>query len=400
MGDINWDLLAGTLTPEEIEERKKLYGVYNQQNTNAILDQVPKRTTFGDYAKGINGFLQSTGMGTMAGNLFSGIGTAVGNKYDDTQTGTQKSVQSGVLGAIGMIPGYGQIIAAGLGAINAAGEMTGLSTSNVNKESAKRFDKGLGTSAAVQNALGYIPGASAIAGGIGSAFFGGGRSNNFSISDDAMSMENGYSGSIADLQAAEDLSEKKWFSRKAKNKANAALDTARQTNNILAQIGRTNTQRKQSDYYQDLQNQQINRYSGENYLGMHIGRSGMKLMSIEEAKRIVASRKLQNGGTIPGVNTNLLPEGKLHKELNHLDETNPDLEDVTKKGIPVVQSDDNQQVAEVEKEELILRLEVTQKLEELMKNGSEEAMVEAGKLLTSEIIENTQDNTGQITEEV
>ena len=35
-----------------------------------------------------------------------------------------------------------------------------------------------------------------------------------------------------------------------------------------------------------------------------------------------------------------------------------------------------------------------------MQDGSEEAMIEAGKLLTDEIIDNTQDNTGQITEEV
>jgi hypothetical protein len=34
-----------------------------------------------------------------------------------------------------------------------------------------------------------------------------------------------------------------------------------------------------------------------------------------------------------------------------------------------------------------------------MKDGSDEAMIEAGKLLVSEILENTQDNTGQLTEE-
>ena len=39
------------------------------------------------------------------------------------------------------------------------------------------------------------------------------------------------------------------------------------------------------------------------------------------------------------------------------------------------------------------------KIEELMKDGSEDAMIEAGKLLVSEIIENTQDNTGQLTDE-
>ena len=34
-----------------------------------------------------------------------------------------------------------------------------------------------------------------------------------------------------------------------------------------------------------------------------------------------------------------------------------------------------------------------------MKDGSEEAMIEAGKILVDEIIDNTQDNTGKITED-
>ena len=111
---------------------------------------------------------------------------------------------------------------------------------------------------------------------------------------------------------------------------------------------------------------------------------------------------MQKGGVI-GVDSNVLPEGSLHARLNHLDELNPDLEDATKKGIPVMSVEGGEiqeQVAEIEKEELILRLETTKKLEELMQNGSEEAMIEAGKLLATEIMENTQDNTGQITEEV
>lgn len=98
-----------------------------------------------------------------------------------------------------------------------------------------------------------------------------------------------------------------------------------------------------------------------------------------------------------------MPEGSLHARLNHLDELNPELEDATKKGIPVMAADGGevgQQIAEIERDELILRLEVTKRLEELMEDGSEEAMIEAGKLLTEEIIDNTQDNTGQITEEV
>jgi phosphosulfolactate synthase (CoM biosynthesis protein A) len=129
-----------------------------------------------------------------------------------------------------------------------------------------------------------------------------------------------------------------------------------------------------------------------------VGKKGMKILSKKELQDILAKRKLQKGGVI-GTDTNLLPEGALHARLHHLDEVNKDLEEATKKGIPVLDAN-GQQVAEIEKEELILRLELTKKIEELMKDGSEEAMIEAGKLLVSEILENTQDNTGQLTEEV
>jgi len=86
----------------------------------------------------------------------------------------------------------------------------------------------------------------------------------------------------------------------------------------------------------------------------------------------------------------------LHKELNHLDL------DVTNKGIPVVTMEDGGEVkdqhAEIEREEVILNLNLTKKLEELYKKYEEdpkdEYAIEAGKLLSSEIIENTQDNTG------
>ena len=52
------------------------------------------------------------------------------------------------------------------------------------------------------------------------------------------------------------------------------------------------------------------------------------------------------------------------------------------------------QHAEIERNEIIFRLEVTKKLEELMKDGSNDAAIEAGKLLAHEIINNTVDNTG------
>ena len=69
-----------------------------------------------------------------------------------------------------------------------------------------------------------------------------------------------------------------------------------------------------------------------------------------------------------------------------------DADNLTKKGIPVVDNNGEQQ-AEIERNELILRLSVTKYLEELAKEGTDKAAIEAGKLLVNEILYNTVDNT-------
>ena len=107
--------------------------------------------------------------------------------------------------------------------------------------------------------------------------------------------------------------------------------------------------------------------------------------------------KFQNGGSI-----NVIPDGALHARKHNMD-----LDGITKKGIPVVSEKDGEieQQAEIEKEEIIFRLEVTQKLEELEKKfysdestqeEKDECALEAGKLLVNEILYNTQDNTGKL----
>lgn len=100
-----------------------------------------------------------------------------------------------------------------------------------------------------------------------------------------------------------------------------------------------------------------------------------------------------------GGKVNVIPDGALHKNKHHLEEVDEKFEDVTTKGIPViVESEDGEvvQQAEVEREEIIFRLEVTKKLEELSKKHTDEAAIEAGKLLVKEILYNTEDNTGKM----
>lgn len=93
---------------------------------------------------------------------------------------------------------------------------------------------------------------------------------------------------------------------------------------------------------------------------------------------------------------NVIPEGALHKNKHHLEEIDEKYKKVTHKGIPVITENSDGgivQHAEVEKEEIIFRYEVTKKLEELNKKGTDEAAIEAGKLLVEEILRNTIDNT-------
>ena len=332
----------------------------------------------------------------MAGDTISGFGSAIGNKYGDDFSDSQKSSQSAIRQGLAMIPGYGQLIAAATGLVDAIGTATGTNLSNIDKDSAKRA--GVGASATFNNLMNMLPGNSMIWGMMG------GRTNGFKMSDGIEEMQNGYSGTVGDIRSAQELGNKRVLFQR--DKMNDYIQEQRGKDRLLAQINETNTMRKQSDYYQDLNRQNLNRYAGQNYLGTTVGRMGMKLMSIEEVRNILSKRqeaqKLQNGGVI-GIDTNILPEGALHARKNNLSDLNPDLEDATKKGIPVMAAEGGEigeQVAEIEHSEIIFRLDVTKQLEELRKDGSEEAMIQAGKLIAEELIENTQDNVGMITEEV
>ena len=111
-------------------------------------------------------------------------------------------------------------------------------------------------------------------------------------------------------------------------------------------------------------------------------------------KKEVKPEEFKEGGQL-----NVIPEGSLHARLHHMENGDK----LTKKGIPVVDNEGNQQ-AEIERNEIIFNLEVTKKLEELEKKFREaekqrdkdDIAIEAGKLLAKEIMENTDDRTGLI----
>lgn len=314
----------------------------------------------------------------------------------DSQAQLQNQVRGGVSDAA-IQSGNPIAMAIGVGSklVDAIGAQTGLNLDNIDKEAGK--DAGIsGAARGFNNLMNYIPGNSMIWGAFASK-----TQNADVISDEVKDIQGAYGDSYGDLESAQKLSGKRFlFGRR---KANKFINEANETNQKMQDIATTNTLRKQSDYGNDIMQQNLNRYAGTNYMYNAVGKQGMKLMSIEQAKLILMMRKnveqkelqiFANGGAI-----NIIPEGARHSRLNHLDEVHDDFEDITKKGIPVVTPTENgdlEQVAEVECGEIIFSKSVTEKLEELMKDGSDEAAIEAGKLLVKEIIKNTDDKTEEL----
>lgn len=120
------------------------------------------------------------------------------------------------------------------------------------------------------------------------------------------------------------------------------------------------------------------------------GSTEIELVSLDDVQ------EYKEGGSI-----NVIPEGALHARLHHMD-----MDGITKKGIPVVDNNGVQQ-AEIEHSEIIFRIEVTKKLEELQKKyysneysdkEKNEFALEAGQLLVDEVLHNTDDRIGLIKE--
>ena len=116
-----------------------------------------------------------------------------------------------------------------------------------------------------------------------------------------------------------------------------------------------------------------------------IGKKGMVIKPLP---------KFQNGGQI-----NIIVDGSLHSRKHNL----KDLEEfkdaeITEKGVIVISKEGGTitQHAEVEVGELILNKEVTEKLNDLFKKNNEESQIEAGKILSYEIMKNTKDNKEKI----
>lgn len=339
--------------------------------------------------------LTDNGLSTMGG-ISKGVSmtTDLAKNFIDVDEDSNFAGQQAVGDAL-MSSGNPYAMAAGAAfkALSAIDQVTGFGINTIDKQQASAAGLSKGQRL-LNNVLGFFPG-NPIA-----ALASTKTSEATEMTDETKQLSNAFGGSVGDISTASSMGGKRYLF--GGSKINSLIDKANRNNKLFTEMGMTNTQRKQSDYGSDLAQQNINRYAGNTYNSNRIGKHGLKLMSVAEIKQLLESRKeseiqaFQNGGVI-GIDVNVIAEGKYHAHLNHLEDTGN--EGLTKKGIPVVTHSEGgeiEQIAEIEKKELIFRLEVTNKLEELFKDGSDEAMIEAGKLVAEEIIENTQDNSGEV----
>lgn len=205
-----------------------------------------------------------------------------------------------------------------------------------------------------------------------------------------------------DAQTYNQLGMSKMFGHK-KRKYSNAIDQANkrmiQARGVMAE-GKL-AQQGYLNMADQLQTGQQIKYAG----GISPVAVGKKGMAIRVAKEVIQEKnkkkrqieKQKNNQDIASYKEggSIIVDGKLHSQKHNIE-----LDNISKKGVPIIdiklEGGEIDQKAEVEKDELILRLEITEKLIELMKDNSIENQIEAGKILAKEIIKNTKDSKSKI----
>ena len=381
------------------------------------------------------GGFKNPNIASAAGGVIQNLGSFIPEKsvYSGTNgdiTRTADSIYDTASDVVGSIPGWGTV--AGL-AMKGVGVLSkGVAALGGGTDGMTKTDALLGSNFFQLTPMGLING-----------FFGkrshtldNGEAEQEAIAGSGSS----YTGSVHQWQDAAKYSHKKYglFSGGARRRANRKIDTANRTMDVIEGINTTaQNNLERANAMADTYNMayQMNLNGGYDPT-TQIGRNGLKIQYLKRARKIVNKMKDQkrfnskddklqdkkeisshkNGGVLTeeffnpidwqptisinsiekfqnGGSVNVIPEGALHARLHHME----DAKELTKKGIPVVDNNGNQQ-AEIERNEIIFRKEVTDKIEELMKDDSDKAAIECGKLLATEIVENTDDKTGLVPE--
>lgn len=369
-----------------------------QNGTSTIMPQPPSigslkpsggALTHGIFSKANIG--NTASIAGQAANILSSI-LPQKNEYSGDRGGLTAGLDAGydtVASAAGAIPGVGPLVSGAMQVGKLVGN--GLNAITGGTDGMTGGDAFLGSSFGTTLAMPFSI--------INSAF--GKRADTINKDNETWEQQgSAYGGSLAKVDNALTKSGKKYgaFSRRARKKANSQIAEAKRQQSAVADINQ-----EAQDAFQS-QAGSIDRLNRRNALsmaggyqsrGMRVGKVGVKLPTQEKLSKVrefLASKpkKFADGGKM-----NVIPDGALHAHKNHMD-----VDGITSKGIPVVTEEDGGiiQHAEIERNEIIFNKEVTEKLEALAKEGTDEAAIEAGKILAREIMENTQDNTGLMRE--
>ena len=355
---------------------------------------------------GVLGNLSSNGIGSAGINLFNSLG--LGHRNDNEMDNTRNAIFSTGMDIASKMGPWGLAAAGTMTLVNATGGFTDTT-------------KGLGGGNDALNMVASLalPGAGWFTK----------KLDNYRVSD-TLGSSTGYTGTANANEKVETgiAGRKVLFGRgKAKRMIREAQEQDKLASGIVNKgkddlLASTNVQ-------QMAVADNLNKNASDWMYRLRAGKQGMKF---EEGKRLAKLYKkkerpglagnqlktgtdsinaFKEGGIIKnqdGGSVNIIPAGELHARKHDLVEKNPDLEGITKKGIPVIAMDGGElnQSAEIERDEIIFSLETTKKLEELRKkyksaesqSEKDEIAIAAGILLESEIIENTIDNTGLLKE--
>ena len=359
----------------------------------------------------------------------SQIGNAVGAAQmatDSDTTKTATAVYDGISNAMSNAGAFGKIVSGAMQAGKAIGDIAQWAGGGTDQQT--KTDQWMDSPFFSWN-IGLING------------FAGKNTDSFSADQDILSqVGSSYGGSATNMAEASETADKKYglFSSKARRKANNAIAKAKSDQALMGNIA--DNAADQRLLVSSMGEQAGLSYSmmtdgGYNQKYTYAAKQGgvlewepdiklewepqielnWELPKFKEGGNIDIVEELEwipefkSGGKtekfdIPEIEEtnqkNVIPEGALHKNKHHMEHA----EGLTKKGIPVIDEEGEQQ-AEIEHSEIIFTLEVTKKLEEYYQifyseestnKEKEQAALDAGKLLVYQILENTEDRTGLI----
>ena len=368
-----------------------------------------------------------------AGQVVSGVVTTLGNAVGAKQLSTDSNLTKGLDTTYDAVAGIaenfgpiGKAVGTAMKTLGTAGDIIQEMGGGTDQQT--KMDKWMDSSFFSWN-IGMLNG------------FAGKNSDSFGIDQNTLAqVGSSYGGTVSDLNDAAAKADKKYglFSSKARKKANAAITTAKNQQNLMGNIADSANDQRLA--VQSMGEQAGLAYSlmtdgGYNQKYTYAAKDGGILEwnpietlewepqvelnwdlsilkdggSIDLVEELEWIPEFKSGGKteefdVPEIEEttqkNVIPEGALHKNKHHMEHA----EGLTKKGIPVI-DDEWEQQAEIEHSEIIFTLEVTKKLEEYYEifysdessnKEKEQAAIDAGKLLVFQILENTEDRTGLI----